>query len=64
MILVKAEMEEMMRTYFAQRAEEQREMRQLVEDTMAGHQSTKESRAKLQSIKQKIGKPIPGFKGD
>ena len=45
-----------MRHYFAQREEEQREMRSLVEATMAGHQSTKESRQKLQLMKQKIGK--------
>lgn len=45
-----------MRQYFAQREEEQQEMRRLVEATMAGHQSTKEAKRKLQIMKQKIGK--------
>ena len=45
----------MMKQYFAQREEEQQEMRRLVEATMAGHQSTKESKRKLQVMKQKIG---------
>ncbi|XP_064382456.1 cilia- and flagella-associated protein 99-like isoform X1 [Halichondria panicea] len=52
--VVKEQTDEMMRTYFAQRAEEQLEMRQLVEATMAGHQSTREARAKLQTMKQKM----------
>ncbi len=45
----------MMRGYFSQRAEEQVEMRRLVEATMAAHQSTREARDKLQAMKQKIG---------
>ena len=45
-----------MRQYFAQRDEEQREMRRLVEATMAGHQNTREARKKLYIMKQKIGK--------
>ena len=45
-----------MRQYFAQREEEHQEMRRLVEATMAGHQSTKEAKRKLQIMKQKIGK--------
>lgn len=53
--LIKEQMEEMMKTYFSQRAEEQKELRQLVEDTMAGHKSTREARTKLQNMKQKIG---------
>ena len=44
-----------MRQYFAQREEEQQEMRRLVEATMASHQSTKEAKKKLQAMKQKIG---------
>ena len=44
-----------MKQYFAQREEEQLEMRRLVEATMAGHQSTKEAKRKLQIMKQKIG---------
>ncbi len=47
--------DELMRQYFVQREEEQREMRRLVEETMAGHQNTKEAKAKLQLMKQKIG---------
>lgn len=53
--LAKEESDVLMKQYFAQREEEQREMRRLVEATMAGHQSTKESRQKLQVMKQKIG---------
>ena len=45
----------MMRAYFTQREEEQKELRRLVEDTMAGHQNTKEAKLKLQTMKQKIG---------
>ncbi len=56
--VVKEQTDEMMRTYFAQRAEEQLEMRQLVEATMAGHQSTREARAKLQTMKQKMGEVV------
>ena len=44
-----------MRQYFAQREEEKQEMRRLVEATMAGHQSTKEAKRKLQAMKHKIG---------
>ena len=53
---LKEESEALMRQYFAQREEEQQEMRRLVEATMAGHQSTKEAKRKLQIMKQKIGK--------
>lgn len=53
---LKEESEALMRQYFAQREEEQQEMRRLVEATMAGHQSTKEAKRKLQTMKQKIGK--------
>lgn len=52
---LKEESEALMRQYFAQREEEQQEMRRLVEATMAGHQSTKEAKRKLQIMKQKIG---------
>ncbi len=52
---VKEETQEMMRAYFSQRAEEQAEMRQLVEATMTAHQTTKEARGKLKAMKQKIG---------
>lgn len=44
-----------MKQYFAQREEEQQEMKRLVEATMAGRQSTKEAKQKLQVMKQKIG---------
>ena len=44
-----------MKQYFAQREEEKQEMRRLVEATMAGHQSTKEAKRKLQVMKHKIG---------
>lgn len=53
---LKEESEALMRQYFAQREEEQQEMRRLVEATMAAHQSTKEAKRKLQIMKQKIGK--------
>lgn len=53
--LLKEESEALMRQYFAQQEEEQQEMRRLVEATMAGHQSTKEAKMKLQLMKQKIG---------
>ena len=53
---LKEESEALMRQYFAQREEEQQEMRRLVEATMVGHQSTKEAKRKLQIMKQKIGK--------
>ena len=52
---LKEEYDLLMRQYFAQREEEQQEMRRLVEATMAGHQSTKEAKKKLQTMKQKIG---------
>ena len=52
---LKEEYEALMRQYFAQREEEQVEMRRLVEATMASHQSTKEAKKKLQAMKQKIG---------
>ena len=44
-----------MQEYFSQREGEQREMRQLVEATMAGHQNTRDAKLKLQQMKQKIG---------
>ena len=46
-----------MREYFSQQEEEQREMRRLVEATMAGHQNTRDAKLKLQQMKHKIGKP-------
>lgn len=52
---LKEQSDKMMRAYFAQREEEQKELRRLVEGTMAGHQNTKEARLKLQTMKQKIG---------
>ena len=47
--------EKLMHEYFVQREGEQRELRRLVEATMAGHQGTREARARLQKMKQKIG---------
>ena len=44
-----------MQEYFSQREGEQREMRRLVEATMAGHQNTRDAKLKLQQMKQKIG---------
>lgn len=52
---IKEQLAEMMNVYFSRREEEQKEMRQLVEDTMSGHQNTKEAKSKLQAMKQKIG---------
>lgn len=42
--------------YFAQKSEEQQEMRRLVEATTAGQQNVREARNKLTAMKQKIGK--------
>ena len=47
-----------MQEYFSQREGEQREMRQLVEATMAGHQNTRDAKQKLQQMKQTIGKLV------
>jgi len=56
-LLLREESEELMREYFSQQEEEQREMRRLVEATMAGHQNTRDTKLKLQQMKHKIGKP-------
>ena len=50
-----AQSDQLMRQYFVQREGEQRELRRLVEATMAGHQGTREARIRLQRMKQKIG---------
>ena len=50
--------EELMREYFAQRGEERREMRRLVEATMAAHHGAREARTQLQTIKRKIGECV------
>lgn len=44
-----------MQDYFAQREEERRELRRLVEATMAAHHSTREAKSQLQKMKRKIG---------
>ena len=46
----------MMSEYFKRRENEKKEMRELVEQTMQGHQNTQEAKVKLQKMKQKIGK--------
>ena len=50
-----------MASYFERRAEQKKEMRQLVETITLGHQNTREAKQKLQEMKQQIGlvvKPI------
>ena len=48
--------QQLMQQYFAQKREEQLEMRRLVEATTAGQQNVREARNKLTAMKQKIGK--------
>ena len=52
--------ESLMRTYFAEREEQQRELRRLVEATMASHHSTREARSQLQTMKRSIGGWVGG----
>ena len=44
-----------MQAYFAEREEQQRELRRLVEATVASHLGTKEARTQLQAMKKRIG---------
>lgn len=44
-----------MNRYFEEREEEKREMRRLVEAIAEGRENVKESREKLQKMKQEIG---------
>lgn len=46
---------QLMERYFAQKSEEQQEMRRLVEATTAGQQNVREARKKLTAMKQIIG---------
>lgn len=45
----------MRKQHFAKRKEERLEMRKLVEATMAGYQNACDARAKLTTMKQKLG---------
>ena len=45
-----------MQAYFAQREEQHKELRRLVEITTASHHNTKEARSQLQAMKRSIGK--------
>ncbi|KXJ14416.1 cilia- and flagella-associated protein 99 [Exaiptasia diaphana] len=51
---IKQETQEMMNEYMKKKLDQEQEMRKLVEDTMEGHQNTKEARKKLREFKQKI----------
>lgn len=48
--------ESLMQAYFAQREEQHKELRRLVEMTIASHHNTKEARSQLQAMKRSIGK--------
>ena len=52
---VLSQAEKLMQQYFSKRDEEKREMRQLVETIMQGHNSAKAAKTKLQKMKRKIG---------
>ncbi|XP_022343302.2 cilia- and flagella-associated protein 99-like isoform X1 [Crassostrea virginica] len=51
---MKEETEKMMQEYLQKKFSEEKEMRQLVEDTMQGHKNAKEATKKLQDYKRKI----------
>lgn len=51
---IKMETKEIMDAYLKQKFEREKEMRNLVEKTMEGHQSTKEAQVKLQEFKHSI----------
>lgn len=52
---LKEESEQVMNRYFAEREEQKREMRQLVETIAEGRENVKEARDKLQRMKQEMG---------
>ena len=52
----------LMQAYFAEREEERREMRRLVE-AAAGQNTAKEARAQLQAMKKSIGESLAARKG-
>lgn len=52
-----------MQAYFAQREEQHRELRRLVEMTTASHHNTKEARSQLQKMKRTIGKVEKELRG-
>lgn len=51
---IKQETREMIKEYLGKKFEEEEEMRRLVEETMQGHQNTKEARTKLQAYKANL----------
>ncbi|XP_028391310.1 cilia- and flagella-associated protein 99-like [Dendronephthya gigantea] len=51
---IKEETREMIKEYLEKKFKEEQDMRRLVEETMQGHQNTKESRKRLQNYKQKL----------
>ncbi|XP_069488221.1 cilia- and flagella-associated protein 99 isoform X2 [Ambystoma mexicanum] len=53
-VLMKEETEELMRQYAENRLQEEKEMRELVEQVAEGHKNTKQARKKLQKYKQQI----------
>ena len=48
--------EAMMREFVAKRLEEEQVLKQMVEETIAGHQNAKEARVRIQETKRKIGR--------
>ncbi|XP_033109719.1 cilia- and flagella-associated protein 99-like [Anneissia japonica] len=55
---MKEEAEKMMQEYVARRLEEEKVLRELVEDVMAGHQNAKQTKQKLQNYKRKIAEEV------
>ncbi|XP_071946919.1 cilia- and flagella-associated protein 99-like [Antedon mediterranea] len=55
---MKEEAEEMMQEYVARRLDEEKVLRELVEDVLAGHQNAKEAKQKLQNYKRKIAEEV------
>lgn len=47
-----------MESYFAEREEQHKELRRLVEVTTSSHQSAKEARLQLQAMKRTIGQCV------
>ena len=53
--VIKEEKEQIMNAYFAEREEQRKEMRQLVETISENRENVKEAKDKLQKMKQRIG---------
>lgn len=55
---MKEEAEAMMREFVAKRLEEEQVLKQMVEETIAGHQNAKEARVRIQETKRKIAAEV------